>query len=187
GLRRSQRVDAGKVRRAEPGGAAPVGRRRHQDPSVLQVDPGGRRKSLLRALRGAQGKEQALGARLSRVEEVPRRTVPVVPRRRVDLRQLFVFLEDRRTQVAYLGDYPLLDTSLVSCQTAPDIKGAVMDKVKRKQPRIHQLSIAQFEALFPHEDACCAYLMGNRWPDGVNCPRCGHDKVWALGKPWHWQ
>lgn len=62
-----------------------------------------------------------------------------------------------------------------------------MEKIKRKQPRIHQLSIAQFEAMFPHEDACCAYLMGNRWPDGVNCPRCGHDKVWALGKPWHWQ
>ena len=60
-------------------------------------------------------------------------------------------------------------------------------KVKRKQPRIHQLTIAQFEAMFPHEDACCAYLAGNRWPDGVKCPRCGHDKVWALGKPWHWQ
>src|SRR6266404_6490402 len=36
------------------------------------------------------------------MEEVPRRAVPVVPRRRVHLRQLFVFLEDRRAQVAYL-------------------------------------------------------------------------------------
>src|SRR5207247_2587229 len=102
GMRRSQRVDAGKVRRAESGGAAPLDWQRHQDPSVPQVGPGGRRKSVLRALRGAQGEEQALGARLSRVEEVPRRAVPVVPRRRVHLRQLFVFLEDRRAQVAYL-------------------------------------------------------------------------------------
>src|SRR6267378_6369450 len=34
------------------------------------------------------------------MEEVPRRAVPVVPRRRVHLRQLFVLLEDRRAQVA---------------------------------------------------------------------------------------
>src|SRR6267378_4064347 len=34
------------------------------------------------------------------MEEVPRRAVPVVPRRRVHLRQLLVFLEDRRAQVA---------------------------------------------------------------------------------------
>src|SRR6267143_150135 len=37
------------------------------------------------------------------MEEVPRRAVPVVPRRRVYLRQLLVFLEDRRAQVDLAG------------------------------------------------------------------------------------
>ncbi len=62
-----------------------------------------------------------------------------------------------------------------------------MPKSKEKQPRIHQLTVAQFEKLFPHEDACCAYLAGNRWPDGVKCPRCGNDKVYELTRKYHWQ
>lgn len=56
-----------------------------------------------------------------------------------------------------------------------------------KTLQIHQMSIAQFEQLFPDEDACRAYLTSNRWPDGViRCPRCGFDKVHAHAKPHHW-
>ena len=46
--------------------------------------------------------------------------------------------------------------------------------------RIHQMTIPQFEKAFPNEDACAAYLVSHRWPDGVRCPRCGSRKVYAL-------
>ena len=47
-------------------------------------------------------------------------------------------------------------------------------------PRIQQMTIPQFEALFPNEDACAAYLVAHRWPEGVRCPRCDSRKVYAL-------
>src|SRR5579859_4912513 len=59
-------------------------------------------------------------------------------------------------------------------------------KAKIKPRPIHQLTLPQFEAMFPNEDSCARYLAANRWPDGARCPRCGHDKVWALSKPHHW-
>jgi IS1 family transposase len=47
--------------------------------------------------------------------------------------------------------------------------------------RIHQMTIPQFEKAFPNEDACSAYLVAHRWPDGVRCPRCGTmDKISAV-------
>jgi transposase-like protein len=53
---------------------------------------------------------------------------------------------------------------------------------------IHQLTSAQFEKAFPDEEACCAYLVGKRWPKGVHCPRCGATEPTELkGNPWHWQ
>ena len=53
---------------------------------------------------------------------------------------------------------------------------------------IHQLTAAQFDKAFPDEDACCAYLVGKRWPDGVHCPRCGAINPHKLpNKPWSWQ
>lgn len=51
---------------------------------------------------------------------------------------------------------------------------------KEKKRRIHQMTIAQFEAQFPDEDACAVYLIAQRWPDGVCCPRCGNTKVYEL-------
>jgi transposase-like protein len=43
------------------------------------------------------------------------------------------------------------------------------------------MTIPQFEKLFPNEDACSAYLVSHRWPDGVRCPRCGlSEKVSAV-------
>ncbi len=54
--------------------------------------------------------------------------------------------------------------------------------------RIHQMTIGQFDELFPDEDACKAYLMRHRWPLGVRCPRCGNDRVHEVStKPFHWQ
>jgi IS1 family transposase len=47
--------------------------------------------------------------------------------------------------------------------------------------RIHQMTIPQFEKTFPNEDACSAYLVAHRWPDGVRCPRCDTtDKISAV-------
>jgi transposase-like protein/IS1 family transposase len=60
---------------------------------------------------------------------------------------------------------------------------------RAKQTRqIMQMSIAQWEKAFPDEDACDAYLVANRWPNGVHCPRCGSDRVYALStRKWHWE
>jgi transposase-like protein len=53
---------------------------------------------------------------------------------------------------------------------------------------IHQMTFAQWEKAFPDEDACAAYLVAHRWPDGVHCPRCGNPKVYDLpSNKWHWQ
>jgi hypothetical protein len=51
----------------------------------------------------------------------------------------------------------------------------------RKQPKqIPQMTVAQFEAAFPNEDASDAYLVARRWPNGVICPRCGSDRPYEL-------
>jgi transposase-like protein len=53
---------------------------------------------------------------------------------------------------------------------------------------IHQMTIADFERLFPDEDACAAYLVEHRWPDGIHCPRCGSERVYDLKtRKWHWE
>jgi transposase-like protein len=58
----------------------------------------------------------------------------------------------------------------------------------KQRPQIHQLTIAQFERMFSNEDACCAYLVGKRWPEGVRCPRCGGERVYDLKtRKWHWE
>jgi transposase-like protein len=50
------------------------------------------------------------------------------------------------------------------------------------------MTIAQFEAMFPHEEACKAYLVARRWPNGVHCPRCGNTKVFPVGSmAFKWQ
>jgi transposase-like protein len=48
------------------------------------------------------------------------------------------------------------------------------------------MTVPQWEAAFPHDDACRAYLRDRRWPDGVKCPRC-QNSVYTLGKHFHWQ
>jgi hypothetical protein len=50
-----------------------------------------------------------------------------------------------------------------------------------------QMTLAEFDRLFPDEDSCKRYLMGHRWPNGVRCPRCDNGKVYTLKfKPFHW-
>ena len=52
-----------------------------------------------------------------------------------------------------------------------------------------QMTVGQFDELFPSDEACKAYLVARRWPDGVRCPRCGSDaKLSHLkARPFHWQ
>jgi len=59
---------------------------------------------------------------------------------------------------------------------------------RAKQPKqIPQMTIPEWEAAFPDEDACCAYLVGHRWPEGVACPRCGNVAVKEHGTmKWNW-
>ena len=58
-----------------------------------------------------------------------------------------------------------------------------------KQPKsIERLTSAEFEALFPDEDACKSYLLARRWPFCVYCPRCENPVVYDLpSRKWHWQ
>lgn len=43
-------------------------------------------------------------------------------------------------------------------------------------------NLGEFEFRFSSEDACRAYLMQLRWPEGVVCPRCGGCEVWKTSR-----
>jgi hypothetical protein len=62
------------------------------------------------------------------------------------------------------------------------------DMARAKQPKqIKQMTISEWEKAFPDENACCAYLVDHRWPEGVVCPRCGNKTVKPHGTmPWNW-
>jgi transposase-like protein/IS1 family transposase len=50
-----------------------------------------------------------------------------------------------------------------------------------------QMTIPEWERLFPDDDACKAYLARRRWPTGVSCPRCGSVRVYELKtRPFQW-
>ena len=57
------------------------------------------------------------------------------------------------------------------------------------EPKItRQMTLADFDRMFPDETACKAYLVAQRWPHGVRCPRCGNEKVYAgKARPWTWE
>src|SRR5271165_6492082 len=65
-------------------------------------------------------------------------------------------------------------------------KERAMAKKRRPKP-VHQMTSAQFDAIFVDETACIAYLVARRWPNGVICPRCGNPKVYVLASGHHWQ
>jgi transposase-like protein/ribosomal protein L37AE/L43A len=41
-------------------------------------------------------------------------------------------------------------------------------------------TLAEFEACFATDEACRAYLVQLRWPDGFRCPRCGGRTAWPV-------
>lgn len=50
------------------------------------------------------------------------------------------------------------------------------------------MTLKKLQARFPDEESCKRYLVAQRWPDGVVCPRCGEKRrVYALKtRPFHW-
>src|SRR5438105_7046830 len=49
------------------------------------------------------------------------------------------------------------------------------------------MTLAQMMKQFSTEEACKAFLRDRRWPQGVQCPRCHTEKVYALkARPFHW-
>jgi transposase-like protein len=58
----------------------------------------------------------------------------------------------------------------------------------RRPKPVPQMTAAQFDATFPDEEACKTYLAARRWPNGVHCPRCNSEKVFAVkSMPFKWQ
>lgn len=48
-------------------------------------------------------------------------------------------------------------------------------------------TIDAFDRQFSSEDSCKQFLADMRWPQGVRCPRCNSEKVYALkARPFHW-
>jgi transposase-like protein len=48
-------------------------------------------------------------------------------------------------------------------------------------------TLSQLMQRFSTEEACKQFLQERRWPNGVECPRCGNSKVYELkSKPFHW-
>lgn len=43
-------------------------------------------------------------------------------------------------------------------------------------------NLMEFEKRFSTEKGCRDYLFKLRWPNGFECPRCGHEKAWHLKK-----
>jgi transposase-like protein len=49
------------------------------------------------------------------------------------------------------------------------------------------ISLQQIHKQFDTQDKCMALLVNLRWPDGVRCPRCGSEKVFAVKhRAWNW-
>ncbi len=46
-------------------------------------------------------------------------------------------------------------------------------------------SLLAFQHMVPDDDACAAWLIEMRWPDGFVCPTCSHEKGWALRRKAH--
>lgn len=59
---------------------------------------------------------------------------------------------------------------------------------EKQAKQIMQMTVAQFEAAFPDEAACDRYLVAQRWPNGIRCPRCGKDRPYELKTmPFKWE
>jgi transposase-like protein len=60
---------------------------------------------------------------------------------------------------------------------------------KGPEPKfVRQMTLAEFDRLFPDEPSCWIYLLLQRSPEGPHCPRCNNDHVYeSTARPWHWQ
>lgn len=43
-------------------------------------------------------------------------------------------------------------------------------------------TVSEFERRFATAEACRAYLVQLRWPDGFRCPKCGAGEAWPVGR-----
>lgn len=43
-------------------------------------------------------------------------------------------------------------------------------------------TLLEFERRFSTEEACREYLFSLRWPEGFECPHCGHQKAWSRNR-----
>lgn len=41
-------------------------------------------------------------------------------------------------------------------------------------------TLLEFEQRFRTEEACIEYLFKLRWPEGFQCPRCGHPEAYTF-------
>ncbi|MGH8614620.1 MAG: IS1595 family transposase [Gammaproteobacteria bacterium] len=48
-------------------------------------------------------------------------------------------------------------------------------------------NLREFQRQFATDEACQQYLAACRWPDGFRCPRCAHERAYALGKYRRWE
>jgi hypothetical protein len=50
-----------------------------------------------------------------------------------------------------------------------------------------KMTLSETMDRFSTEESCKQYLQDRRWPNGVKCPRCNNEKVYALkARPFHW-
>lgn len=47
-------------------------------------------------------------------------------------------------------------------------------------------TLLEFEKQFASEEACQEYIYQLRWPEGFKCPRCNHQKAWAMRRKNWW-
>ena len=48
-------------------------------------------------------------------------------------------------------------------------------------------NLREFQRQFTTEEACQRYLAACRWPQGFRCPRCGHERAYAMLKHGRWR
>jgi transposase-like protein len=61
-----------------------------------------------------------------------------------------------------------------------------MARAKQPNKPVPQMTIAEWEAAFPTDDACKLYLAEQRWPEFVICPRCGNPEIKPHAQGFNW-
>lgn len=52
--------------------------------------------------------------------------------------------------------------------------------IQSSRERFRPMTIFEFQARFPNEEACAQFLFEQRWPHGWKCPGCGNKKGYRL-------